>query len=230
MGYAINNAGVVVGTSNTVDGFAHPFASHQGQLIDIRPAGAPDVQGFQLDVASAVNTNGQITGWYNTTGDESNPVVTRAFVATPISLLLSQLLNTSRSLPYGVFLGATITVAERSYAAENLQATCAGIASFTYQVELYRYFHLITQNTGDALTADTAAIATALNCPGSQQPAVAATKVAAIQATRPSSKSTALAATTTAADCSRVARLPLTYCRAAPPLSRVATRASTEAK
>ncbi len=229
MGYAINDAGVVVGTSHTADGYPHPFAYRNGQMIDLRLSGTPEVQGYQIDVASAINSAGQITGWYNLPGDESDPVVTRAFVATPISLLLSQLVDKSRQLPYGVFLGATLRLTQRSYAAENLQSTCTGVASFTYEIKLYRYVRAIDANTATAITADSTAIAEALGCPGTTKPSVAsdqaAGKTAVSLTTQPRSIANAAVARTDDAATTNVCaastgQFAIGFCRATPPLSR----------
>jgi probable HAF family extracellular repeat protein len=75
-GYAVNNAGAIVGTSVAADGFDHAFLYANGTMIDLNTAIPQGTAWAYLQTANGINQGGQITGsgWIHTQGG-SGPCV-----------------------------------------------------------------------------------------------------------------------------------------------------------
>jgi probable HAF family extracellular repeat protein len=75
--HGMNNAGQVVGDSNTSAGYTRAFLYSDGQMVDLNSL-IPSDSGWTLQSAEAINNRGQIAG-YGTHNGEGQ----RAFLLTP---------------------------------------------------------------------------------------------------------------------------------------------------
>jgi probable HAF family extracellular repeat protein len=77
----------------------------------------------------AINGSGQVTGWATTSDGHRH-----AFLATPISLLFSRLLDDVTGVGPGKSLAQKIRSASAYYEADDRQATCSMLRGFVDQV------------------------------------------------------------------------------------------------
>ncbi len=111
MAYAINDSGVIVGTSDTAADVAHAFVRVGSELIDLNSVISAGGQGWVLTSAYAINASGSIVG------EGIKDGVQRAFLLRPTPTISRQPVGTN------VLAGNSFTL--------SVQAT--GLAPFTYQ-------------------------------------------------------------------------------------------------
>ncbi|MBN1239492.1 MAG: hypothetical protein JXB36_13395 [Gammaproteobacteria bacterium] len=157
IGYAINAAGHVTGVASTADDEYLPFVYRDGEVVplDVRVLGATEGVGY------AINEAGQVAGWYRAFGVFEPH--TRAFIATPIDVLLTRLLEKVRELRPGGSLVGKLESALEHYDAENLGGSCGGLGGFVNQVGAQAE-KLLGRADADALEREAVAIRDALGC------------------------------------------------------------------
>ena len=160
LGYRINSSGQVTGESTTASGSQYPFVYANGRmvLLDISELGG--YHGYGIDI----NNSGQVLGTYfRVIQTEPFEDEEHAFLATPISLLFSQLLAKTRGIGPGRSLPIIVRAAEAYYAVPDLRATCGILAAFVHEVEAQSGKKVAQQPT-DALIVDDESIERALGC------------------------------------------------------------------
>lgn len=159
VGWAINSSGQVTGESATAAGSVNPFVYVGGRmvLLDISVLGG--LAGSGLDI----NNSGQVLGDYVVSTGVPGETQVRAFLATPISLLFSQLLAKTRGIGPGRSLSNKVRAADAYYAVPDVQAACAALAGFVQEVEA-QSSKKVAQHTADELIADAESIERALGC------------------------------------------------------------------
>lgn len=111
MAYAINDSGVIVGTSDTTADVAHAFVRVGSEMIDLNSAVTAGGQGWVLVSAYAINASGCIVG------EGIKDGVQRAFLLRPTPTISRQPVGTN------VTAGNPFT----------LSVQASGLAPFTYQ-------------------------------------------------------------------------------------------------
>jgi probable HAF family extracellular repeat protein len=126
-GAEINDVGQVTGAADTGDccgGSPHAFVVSPGQpMVDLGTLGGDESAGV------AINDSGQVTGWATTADGHRH-----AFLATPISLLLSRLADDVTGVGPGKSLTQKIRSALAYHEADDRQATCSMLRGFIEQV------------------------------------------------------------------------------------------------
>lgn len=89
MAYAINDSGVVVGTSDTAEDVAHAFVRVGSKMTDLNSAVTSGGQGWLLTSAYAINANGLIVG------EGIKDGVQRAFLLRPAPTITRQPVGTN---------------------------------------------------------------------------------------------------------------------------------------
>ena len=111
MAHAINDSGVIVGTSDTAGDVAHAFVRVGSEMIDLNAAITAGGQGWVLVSAYAINASGLIVGEGIKNGEQ------RAFLLRPTPTISRQPVGTN------VLAGNPFT----------LSVQASGLAPFTYQ-------------------------------------------------------------------------------------------------
>ena len=111
MAYAINDSGVIVGTSDTAGDVDHAFVRVGSEMIDLNSAVTAGGQGWVLVSANAINASGSIVGTGIKGGEQ------RAFLLRPTPTISRQPVGTN------VPAGSPFT----------LSVEASGLAPFTYQ-------------------------------------------------------------------------------------------------
>lgn len=111
MAHAINDSGVIVGTSDTAGDVAHAFVRVGSEMIDLNSAVTAGGQGWVLVSAYAINASGSIVGEGIKDGAQ------RAFLLRPTPTISRQPVGTN------VSAGSPFT----------LSVQASGLAPFTYQ-------------------------------------------------------------------------------------------------
>ncbi len=159
IGWAINGSAQVTGESTTAAGSLNPFVYVDGRMVLLDISAFGGYEGFGVDI----NDSGQVLGnYFRLTGVVGETEV-RAFLATPISLLFSQLIAKISGIGPGKSLSNRVRAAEAYYAVPDLHAACAALAGFVHEVQAHSS-KKVAQQTADKLIADAAAIERALAC------------------------------------------------------------------
>jgi len=126
----INDAGDVVGYSETADGTIHAFVFVNDEMFDLGTLGGAGIPNAMAgSIAVDINAVGQITGIARTSDNQVH-----AFLATPISLLFSQLLASVTEVGPGQSLIGPVTRANSNFDADDLNGTCRALSSFISKV------------------------------------------------------------------------------------------------
>lgn len=121
IGYAINKFGHVTGFATTEEGWS-AFVYREGEMINLGSSLG------NTSVGRSINKHGQVVGYYTVSSDNPyDPYYYRGFIATPISLLFSRLLDDVNDRRAWNFSAATIRIAQRFFVAKNLRATCSAV-------------------------------------------------------------------------------------------------------
>jgi len=156
---AINASGSVTGQSLTVDFEYHPFVYRDGALLDLGLPGN-GVHG----IGRAINAAGQVTGQYQVlTGDPFAPYIYRSFIATPISLLFTNLESKAGRSGPGRVIEGTVRLAERYYGRADLDGTCAVLGAVVLEAGLFAHDKRLAERM-KTITVDTRAIKSAVGC------------------------------------------------------------------
>jgi probable HAF family extracellular repeat protein len=169
-GYDINDAGQVVGNSSVPNnGPFHGFLFSNGAMRDlIDLVHEPGLTYFSFFPWSAkINNRGQIIASALTT---SGP---HAFLLTPISVLLEELLSDVAGVGPDSKLSKLVTLAQTYYGADDLQPLCSQLTYFNDQVQNLvpkkggqeLRGPKITQGHADGLVDQSNAIMVAVGCP-----------------------------------------------------------------
>jgi probable HAF family extracellular repeat protein len=137
IGYAINDAGQVAGEAAVSEGGSHAFVYLNGTLVDLAAA-IQSISSLPVtdSVALDINSSGQVIGRYSVSDvqDLQMPSKTRAFVATPVGLLLQNLLDRLVGVGPGKSLASKIAEAQASYAAQDTARTCSILSAFSHEL------------------------------------------------------------------------------------------------
>src|SRR5690606_12075232 len=130
IGYAVNDGGWVTGVASTADDEFLPFVYGDGEmvLLDVRELGGTE------GVGHAINGAGQVAGWYRAYGVFEPE--TRAFLATPISLLFSRLQDKATGLGPGRSLVDKVQAAESHFRAADSYGSCAALRAAKHLTRL----------------------------------------------------------------------------------------------
>ena len=160
LGYAINSSGQVTGTSSTESGPQYPFVYAGGRMVLLDIGALGGYYGYGTDI----NSSGQVLGTYfKVVQNEPFEDEIHAFLATPITLLFSQLLAKTEGVGPGRLLSDTVRAAAAYYAVPDLPPTCLVLRGFAHGVAA-QAGQQVAQQTADELIADAEAIETALGC------------------------------------------------------------------
>lgn len=159
IGYAINKFGHVTGFSTTEDGAAHAFVYRDGEMVDLG-----SYLGSDQSVGRAINKHGQVVGYYRLLSDDPfDPYYYRGFIATPISLLFSRLLDDVSDAHSWNASVVTIRFAQRFFAVKNLRGTCSAVRVLVFV--LHQEGNSPSRKSqAKKFIADTKAIELALGC------------------------------------------------------------------
>jgi probable HAF family extracellular repeat protein len=153
-GYDINIVGQVTGISETADGSLHAFVAADGQpMIDLGTLGE------KFSWGRAINDAGQVTGLFGASELEG-----RAFLATPIALLFSQLIDSTAAVPAASGLIPLVTAAQTGYEDKDLPTSCERLGQYDVAVT-ERTPGQIPEFDADRLLSQSSAIAGELDCP-----------------------------------------------------------------
>jgi probable HAF family extracellular repeat protein len=158
IGWAINSSGQVTGESATATGPLNPFVYVDGRMVLLDISAFGGNEGFGIDI----NNSGQVLGNYFRIPDVGETEV-HAFLATPISLLFSQLIAKTSGIGPRKSLAHKVRAAEAYYAVPDLRAACAVLAGFVHEVGA-QPSNKVAQQTADKLIADAESIERALVC------------------------------------------------------------------
>ncbi|MBN1237781.1 MAG: hypothetical protein JXB36_04725 [Gammaproteobacteria bacterium] len=162
VGYAVNEAGEVIGNSRDAEGGGlRAFVYRNGSMRELDLGGFGALESFAVDV----NEHGQVIGWYTLPGEpEVEGSDGRSFLATPIPLLLSRLLDRVTGAGPGRALASTIRQAIRRYDDRNRAGACAVLGSFALQVRVLSSARRLSDDGADRLRASARAVRGALGC------------------------------------------------------------------
>lgn len=149
----LNDNGEFTGVSVTADGQRHAVVYTDGRLIDLGTLGGLGADG------RVINNLGQVAGTMQVTENQW-----RAFLATPIRLLLTRLATEVKAANVDAILLQRVEAAAAEYAARNGPATCAMLVEFRARVQGLSTA-AISQTQATAWTTKSQDISTALRCP-----------------------------------------------------------------
>jgi probable HAF family extracellular repeat protein len=155
---ALNNRGEVVGAAQTGTGAFHAFVYRSGKMMDLGTLGRTGSE------AVSINSSGQIAGtaYWGSIYDDS-----RAFLATPVQLLFSNLIEAGSGAGPGNSLANSLRRGLEQYGANSLEGTCAAMANFVSSVNRFTGArkNQVAPEQSAKLIADAAQIKTAVGCP-----------------------------------------------------------------
>ncbi len=159
IGYAVNGSGDVAGNWAPVGGGLRAFVYTDGRMVDL------DLGAFDALEATATDVNdaGQVTGTYTVLADQ-NRVDARTYLATPISLLLSRLLDSATGVGPGGSLASKVRQAIRRYEDADRDGTCAVLRAFAQQARAQSGTKHLAPETADELRAAAGSVRDALGC------------------------------------------------------------------
>jgi probable HAF family extracellular repeat protein len=137
----------------------------KGRVIDLDAAiRALGTGGVLESEAFDINNSGEVVGWYtiDNGGDPEQPWLWRAFVGTPISLLLDRLRHDSKQINFRSGLPEKVRMARVAYGEEDKDATCSALNAFIDEARALR--GRLPEQLADALIADGQEIAGAVAC------------------------------------------------------------------
>jgi probable HAF family extracellular repeat protein len=155
-GHDINAAGQVTGEAGTGDWSIHAFVATAGQpMIDLGT-----LPGDTSSSGYAINDAGQVAGASEGMHDGAHR---RAFLATAINLLLSQLIDATAANSGASQLVPVLTSAEAAYAKKDLPQTCEDLRHYDVAVTELAAGSISEADAG-SLLRQSAAITDALSC------------------------------------------------------------------
>lgn len=124
-GHAINRAGDVTGVARDGTGLLFPFVYHNGKMLRLEIEALGAVQGWGDDI----NKKGEVIGFYEVIGTDG--FESRAFLATPIPLMFSRLIEQLEGRALEYFASA----ASALYKAEMVKGSCLALAYLVKRAE-----------------------------------------------------------------------------------------------